>query len=104
MQPTLQISIEVLYVREPSRTSGARYHNVTTLFMSDFARGQGSTPSPETIHAHLVTERVDGDTERSRQTEITDLELSSPVDQQVLGLQVSVQYSVVMAECHPLLA
>lgn len=30
MQPADQISMLVLYVREPSRTSGARYHNVTT--------------------------------------------------------------------------
>ncbi len=30
MHPTLQISMLVLYVREPSRTSGARYHSVTT--------------------------------------------------------------------------
>ena len=30
MQPHDQTSIEVLYVREPRRTSGARYHNVTT--------------------------------------------------------------------------
>lgn len=30
MQPTLQISILVLYVLDPSKTSGARYHSVTT--------------------------------------------------------------------------
>lgn len=30
MQPALQISMLVLYVREPSSTSGARYHKVTT--------------------------------------------------------------------------
>ena len=30
MQPTLQMSMLVLYVRDPRSTSGARYHNVTT--------------------------------------------------------------------------
>lgn len=30
MQPQDQTSIDVLYVREPNRTSGARYHRVTT--------------------------------------------------------------------------
>lgn len=34
MHPTLHRSILVLYVREPSKTSGARYHSVTTCPVS----------------------------------------------------------------------
>ena len=40
--------------------------------------------------ADLVTEGVDGNTECSGQTEITNLELSSSVDEQVLGFEITV--------------
>lgn len=83
MQPTLHMSILVLYVLEPSKTSGARYHSVTTYYQlcPDNQRHQ---------RAYLVTEGVDGYTECSSETEITNLELSSPVNEQVLGLEISV--------------
>jgi hypothetical protein len=51
---------------------------------------------------YLVTEGVDGNTECSCQTEITNLEFSSPVDEQILGFEITVQYSVVVAECDTL--
>ena len=46
----------------------------------------------------LVGEGVDGDAERPRQPEICELELALCVDEQVLRLQVAVQYTVVVAE------
>lgn len=47
---------------------------------------------------HLVAERVHGNTEGAGETEVTDLELSAAVDQQVLRLQVTVEYPVRVAE------
>ena len=94
MQPTLHRSILVLYVRDPSRTSGARYHNVTTW---TFSQPQDACQNPSKL-THLVTERIDGHTKSSRQTEITNLELASSVDEQVLGLEITVQDAVLVAE------
>ena len=47
---------------------------------------------------HLVRERVDGDTEGSRKTEVTQLQLSLAVDEKILGLKVSVEDPVFVAE------
>lgn len=47
---------------------------------------------------HLVAERVHGDAEGAGETEVTDLELSAAVDQQILRLQVAVEYPVRVAE------
>jgi hypothetical protein len=46
----------------------------------------------------LVRERVDGDTERARETEIGKLEFTLFVDEQVLRLEVAVQDAVVVAK------
>jgi len=45
------------------------------------------TPRPST---HFVTEGIDRDSKRSGQTEIADLQFPSPVDEQVLRLQIPV--------------
>ena len=47
---------------------------------------------------YLVRESVDRHAERSRQTEITDLQLAPPVDEQILGFEIPVQNTVVVAE------
>lgn len=52
----------------------------------------------EYIQTRLVTERIHWHTERPCQPEITNLEFSPLVDQQVLRLEISVQDTVVMAE------
>ena len=46
----------------------------------------------------LVGEGVDGDAERAGETEIRQLQLAFVVDQQVLGLEVSMQDAVLVAE------
>lgn len=47
---------------------------------------------------HLVGKGVDRNPKGAREPEIREFELALVVDEQVLGFQVAVQYSVVMAE------
>lgn len=47
--------------------------------------------------ADFVGECVDGYTKRPRQSEVTNFELSSPVNEQILGLQISMENAVVVA-------
>lgn len=51
---------------------------------------------------HLVTEGVDGDTESPCKTEITNLQFTSSVDEKILGFEITVQNSVIVAECDTL--
>lgn len=51
---------------------------------------------------NLVGEGVDRDTKSSRQTEITKFQLSLAVDQEVLGFEIPMQDSVLVAEVDPL--
>ena len=53
---------------------------------------------PMCFETYLVAERVDRHTKRARQSKVTNLKLASSVDQQVLGLQISVQDPIVVAE------
>jgi len=56
-----------------------------------------------TEQAHLVTESVHWYTECPCQSEISNFQLPSLVDQQVLGFKVSVKNPVVVTECDSLL-
>jgi len=47
MQPHDHKSIEVLYVRDPSKTSGARYHRVTTSFENVFTGTPNALARPK---------------------------------------------------------
>lgn len=58
---------------------------------------RGSVPEGD----DLVGESVDGNPECPRQTEISELEFSGGVDEQVLGFQVSMQNSVLVAVGDP---
>ena len=98
MQPQDHTSMDVLYVREPRRTSGARYHRVTT-------RGdvrQSSRAEILSSVAHLVRESVHRDTKRPRQTEVTQLELALAIDEQVLWLEISMEDLVLVTKGGPL--
>lgn len=90
----------MLYVREPSSTSGARYHSVTTCSTSQI-REQGKALCV-VVKTDLVTEGVYWHAESSGQSEITNLELASSVDEQILGLEITVQYAVLVTECDTL--
>ena len=50
------------------------------------------------ICTYLIAERVHRNAKRPRQPEIANLELPSPVDQQILRFEISVQHPIVMAE------
>ena len=94
MHPTDQISIEVEYVRDPRSTSGARYHSVTTSFENVF------TGIPKALFrrvsvtgsSHLTIDFLPSE------SEITQFQLTSFVDQQVLRLQISVKDAVVVTK------
>jgi hypothetical protein len=73
--------MEVLYVLEPRRTSGARYHRVTT-----FVRHESAIMWRENHITRLVRECVHGYTEGPGQAKISKFELSFPIDEQVLWL------------------
>lgn len=87
--------MDVLYVLEPKSTSGARYQSVTTLWgvqMSLYAiYGKYN-------NTHLVREGVDRYTERPRETEIPQLELAFPIDEEILRFEISMKDSIFMAE------
>ena len=75
MHPHDQTSMEVLYVLEPRRTSGARYHKVTTfpVMSQDFRRRDYAT--------HFVGESVNGYTKSSGEAKVSKLEFSFPIDE-----------------------
>ena len=91
------MSMGVEYSVDPSRTSGGRYHSVTTsleyVFVgTDLALAspedegdghQGAAPSCTSLQCCIFP--------RGPPTEVSQLELSSLVDEQVLGFEVSVQ-------------
>ena len=88
--------MDVLYVLEPKSTSGARYQSVTTLW--------GVQISLYAIYGkynstHLVRESVDWYTERPCQTKISQLQLSFPIDQQILGFQITMKDPILVAKC-----
>src|SRR5712672_1763688 len=77
MQPHDHTSMEVLYVLEPRRTSGARYHSVTTLrIISRGLRGRRDHIT------YFVGECIHRNTEGPGQAEISKFKLSLPVDEQ----------------------
>lgn len=47
---------------------------------------------------YLVGECIDRDAERSSQTKVAQFQLSSLVDEEILGLQVSMENLILMAE------
>jgi len=47
---------------------------------------------------HLITERVHRHSKRSRQSKVSELELSSFGEEEILGFEISVKDSVVVAE------
>ena len=47
---------------------------------------------------HLVRESIDRYTERPRETEITQLELALPIDEEILRFEISMKDSIFMAE------
>ena len=50
----------------------------------------------------LVTERVDGDSKRSRQSKVGQFEFSFFVDEQILGFEISMEDAIVVTERCPL--
>jgi hypothetical protein len=63
MQPADQMSIEVEYVRLPSRTSGARYQSVTTSFenvLTGTPKARARPKSPSLSSPRLVRRRFCG--------------------------------------------
>ena len=90
MQPTDHMSIDVEYRRDPSKTSGARYHRVTTCPPTMDPNGNGAGPIPvsgtspwpagkrarETAWACLVRVAADRDAEGARQTKVGELEVA----------------------------
>lgn len=52
---------------------------------------------------HLIRERINRYTESPGQPKVPNLQLSSSIDQQVLGFKVSMEYTIIMAECDTLL-
>lgn len=89
--------MEVLYVREPRRTSGARYHSVTTYdrwYEHACATFQISMRS----QTHLVRESVYRNAESSRKTKVTQLQLSLPIDEQILRLEIPMEYPILVTE------
>lgn len=93
MHPHDQTSMEVLYVLEPRRTSGARYHKVTTLHITS----QVSHGHRDDI-AYFVGECVYGNTKGPGQAEISEFELTFPIDEKVLRFQIAMQHSVLVAK------
>jgi len=92
IQPQDQTSMEVLYVREPRRTSGARYHSVTTC------RSLSPRKAVQFDSTYLIRESVDRHAERSCETKVSYLQLALFVDQQVLWFQITVEDSIFVAE------
>src|SRR5579863_1523687 len=93
MHPHDQTSMEVLYVLEPRRTSGARYHKVTTLHtMCQVLHG-----SRDNI-TYFVGERVYRNTKSPGQDEIAKFELTFPIDEKILRLQIAMQHSILVAK------
>lgn len=51
---------------------------------------------------NLIGEGVDGNTEGARKTKIAQLQLSLPIDQQILRFQIPMQHSILMTKRRPL--
>ncbi len=93
MHPHDQTSMEVLYVLEPRRTSGARYHKVTTLHIMGQALRRGRN-----YNTYFVGECVYRNTKGPGQAKISKFELPFPIDEKVLRFQISMQHSILMAK------
>jgi len=73
IQPHDQTSMEVLYVREPRRTSGARYQRVTTCQIAKVLSHCADTKSRM---SYLIWERVHGNTKGSRQAKVAKFQFT----------------------------
>jgi hypothetical protein len=85
--------MEVLYVLEPRRTSGARYHKVTTLHITS----QVSHRHRDGI-AYFIGKCVYRNPKSPGQAEISEFELTFPIDKKVLRFQIAMQHSVLVAK------
>ena len=88
-----QMSMGQEYLGLPSRTSGARYHSVTTWRSSHWVNIFSVKMSP-----HLVSVHAHWDPEGASETEVSNLDASVLVDEQVLRLHVAVEHSPLVAE------
>lgn len=91
IHPMDQISIEVEYVLEPSNTSGARYHKVTTSLENVFT---GMPKALGTISTDLFQEPQ----HLPCKSKVSQLELSTFVDEQILRLEIAMKDPIVVTE------
>lgn len=95
----------------PKRISGARYQSVTTCEGKETASFRVAECSGDVASAvlrlpsvlqYLVGVGAQGHPEGSSQSEVSQLDGAQLIDEQILGLQVSVDDPMRVAEIHPL--
>lgn len=101
MQPTLHMSTGQEQRCEPRRTSGARYHNVTTFGeggRKGLRQGQGlggrlitSLYPAQNILSYLMCVSSDWNSECSTEAKVSQLDGSFLIDEQILWFEIAMQ-------------
>ena len=74
MQPALHMSMDVVYIFAPNKTSGGRYHNVTTCHTHVALRMY--TRVTAAVATHLCRVTAHRNAVRSSQTEVGEFQFS----------------------------